>query len=41
MVVDAELWLLFACTVAFLVCGCLFTAPRGESLKLRDNLFDD
>ena len=33
MEIDAGLWVLLACTIGFIYCGCVMTAPK---MALRD-----
>jgi hypothetical protein len=35
MAVDAGLWMILTCTVALVICGCIFTAPQIKLQALR------
>jgi hypothetical protein len=38
--IDVELWIVFACAIAFVVCGCILTAPKRNRLELRNDALD-
>jgi hypothetical protein len=40
MAVDTVLWFLLAGMIAFIGCGCIYTAGRNEPAKLPDDPFD-
>jgi len=37
MAVDVMLWLILAGMAAWIVCGCVFTAPRRKQASRRDD----
>jgi hypothetical protein len=36
MAVDVVLWFLIAAGIAFISCGCIYTAPANTRVKVRD-----
>jgi hypothetical protein len=40
MAVDVVLWLILAAMVAWIFCGCVFTAPPKRQAKLEQDSFE-
>lgn len=40
MAVDVMLWFILAGMAAWIVCGCVFTAPRRKQASSRDNTIE-
>ncbi len=40
MAVDVVLWFILAAAIAWIWCGCVFTAPDRRSSKIPDSAFE-
>jgi hypothetical protein len=40
MAVDVTLWVIFAATISFIYCGCVFTTGPKKPQKIHDETFE-